>query len=564
MTKVLSVCKPSPRLRTLFFIFVLATLLAVAQAGFASSSIIVNSFTDDGLANDGICTLREAVIAANRDKKSGNKPGECDPGRGADTIILEAGTYLLSRSDNGREDSGSTGDLDIDSDITFVGAGPGLTTIDANGINDRIIHVLEEGTATLQNINITNGNVPSDPGGAIYNGGMLSLENVVISNSNTPLEGGGVYNAAGATLTAHNVAIVGNTAAAQANGLYLDGVSTLTNVTISGNNSSGLINVGQTSLINVTVADSLISNGGTLSLYNTIAAGSCSGTITSAGYNLIANTTGCTISGDTTGNLLNVDPQLDPLANNGGNTLTHAIPNTSPAVEAGDNSNCPATDQRGIARPQGNFCDIGAYESEDPPQSGTTLVVNTADDGNGVCTFAHCSLREAINLANSNPDTTTITFAIETTAAPIIYPQSQLPTITEPIVIDGTTQPTSDYVVVDGSQADEDAVGLDINTNDSTITGLHIVNFGSHGITILDGDNNVITGNTIAQNGGNGITIAHSEGADSVNNHISNNNIYNNGGLSIDLGDNGRSNNDNDDTDTGANNFQNFPIILET
>ncbi|MCB0033529.1 MAG: tandem-95 repeat protein, partial [Anaerolineales bacterium] len=50
----------------------------------------------------------------------------------------------------------------------------------------------------------------------------------------------------------------------------------------------------------------------------------------------------------------------------------------------------------------------------------------------------------------------------------------------------------------------------------------------------------------------------------SVNNHISNNNIYNNGGLSIDLGDNGRSNNDNDDTDTGANNFQNFPIILET
>ncbi len=59
---------------------------------------------------------------------------------------------------------------------------------------------------------------------------------------------------------------------------------------------------------------------------------------------------------------LHTDPLLEPLANNGGPTLTHALPANSPAVDAAT-GDCPATDQRGEARPGGSACDLGAYES---------------------------------------------------------------------------------------------------------------------------------------------------------------------------------------------------------
>jgi len=62
------------------------------------------------------------------------------------------------------------------------------------------------------------------------------------------------------------------------------------------------------------------------------------------------------------------DPLLGPLADNGGFTLTHALGAGSPAIDAGDPLNCPATDQRGFPRPidgdglNGPRCDMGAYE----------------------------------------------------------------------------------------------------------------------------------------------------------------------------------------------------------
>jgi hypothetical protein len=57
-----------------------------------------------------------------------------------------------------------------------------------------------------------------------------------------------------------------------------------------------------------------------------------------------------------------VDPKLGALANNGGTTQTMALLTGSPAINAGNNTGCPTTDQRGIARPQGGVCDIGAFE----------------------------------------------------------------------------------------------------------------------------------------------------------------------------------------------------------
>jgi hypothetical protein len=56
------------------------------------------------------------------------------------------------------------------------------------------------------------------------------------------------------------------------------------------------------------------------------------------------------------------DVGLASLANNGGPTLTHALLADSPGIDAADAAICPATDQRGVARPQGAGCDVGAYE----------------------------------------------------------------------------------------------------------------------------------------------------------------------------------------------------------
>ena len=61
-------------------------------------------------------------------------------------------------------------------------------------------------------------------------------------------------------------------------------------------------------------------------------------------------------------NLVTADPNLVPLQDNGGDTETMALGAMSSAIDAGDDGSCPATDQRGVARPQGMHCDIGAYE----------------------------------------------------------------------------------------------------------------------------------------------------------------------------------------------------------
>jgi hypothetical protein len=68
------------------------------------------------------------------------------------------------------------------------------------------------------------------------------------------------------------------------------------------------------------------------------------------------------------GDLPGTNPLLGPLANNGGPTDTYALLAGSPAVNAGDNTFCPATDQRGVSRPQGPACDIGAFERVPTPQ----------------------------------------------------------------------------------------------------------------------------------------------------------------------------------------------------
>jgi hypothetical protein len=147
----------------------------------------------------------------------------------------------------------------------------------------------------------------------------------------------------------------------------------------------GPVNLSSVTLINNTADvdnDGLGSGGGIsaafITLNNSILAenkegpttpSDCSGTFTSQGYNFI-QTIGCTINGTTTGNITGQAPLLGPLQDNGGLTLTHAPLPGSPVIDKGNPATpgsggnaCPATDQRGVARPIGSRCDIGAVET---------------------------------------------------------------------------------------------------------------------------------------------------------------------------------------------------------
>jgi large repetitive protein len=92
----------------------------------------------------------------------------------------------------------------------------------------------------------------------------------------------------------------------------------------------------------------------------------CFGGPTSNGYNLIRSTAGCSFTKKST-DKVGKDPKLGALANNGGPTQTMAIALSSPALNAIPKAACAvATDQRGVHRPQGARCDIGAYERKLP------------------------------------------------------------------------------------------------------------------------------------------------------------------------------------------------------
>lgn len=356
----------------------------------------LDNLPGDGTCADGggMCSLRAAVMEANE-----LKPGS--------VITLPAGTYSFGAGDSG-EDAAITGDLDILTSITINGAWATNTIIDAAD-QDSVFHVRPGGALSLSNLNVTNGARIGDGGGIRVVGpnASLSLLSVTVSD-NQAIFGGGIE-LVGATLIAHNTAIVNNQTA-DMNGSGMGdggGISTtmfgnasslsLTNVTISTNaalNGGGLNLEGNGNLIanNVTVAMNTATfagggvrlDGGTASLSNSLlvsnnaaSAKDCEGTFTSTGDNFVSVIGGCTLSPD---DIVNSTPRIDPLAiNYPGKTPSHALRVTSLAMNAGTPETCTASDQRSIIRPQDTACDIGAYERVVVPPGSFTL--NTPAQG---------------------------------------------------------------------------------------------------------------------------------------------------------------------------------------
>lgn len=241
-------------------------------------------------------------------------------------------------------------------------------------------------------------------GGGICNRGQLYMNRCTVSGNRALDVGGGIYNLGDSPGTGQmwltNCTISGNSAIGITDGGGQN-ISTSENVDTNdvtvhlGADGGGIYNLSTMNLLNCTIANNSAERYGggfvntmpdTAIFKNTIVANNTAGApgtnncynpppavVTSLGHNLDSeNSCGFNQTGD----LINTDPMLGPLKDNGGPTFTCALLEGSPAIDAGDNSGAPPTDQRGISRPQGPAVDIGAYEFV-PTEVTTTPTIPT-------------------------------------------------------------------------------------------------------------------------------------------------------------------------------------------
>ena len=213
-------------------------------------------------------------------------------------------------------------------------------------------------STTLKRVTFSN-NSADDSGGALYNGSVnASLSNVTFSNNHSRYEGGAIYNS----------------------GFNGAGQLSLSNVSFNGNTLDNGSNATQGGAIYTYYGDIVASNvilwGDTATQGREIFS---SGTVANSFDHSIIMGSGGSGSGwdgglgtDGGGNL-DLDPQLGALSDNGGLTQTQSPSISSPAIDAGNADTCAnppvdGVDQRGVARPLGTACDIGAVEVATSPK----------------------------------------------------------------------------------------------------------------------------------------------------------------------------------------------------
>jgi hypothetical protein len=343
-------------------------------------------------------------VTSTADSGSGSLRQVISEATGGDTIDVPAGTYDLATA------------LDVGKSLTFLGAGARVTTL--NGQGKTGIFELNSPAAgvTIDGMTLTGGSAAD--GGAIYSTVPLTLEGDAVTGNTASSEGGGVYDAALLTLTRSLIA--GNSAPhGDGGGIELavptsGTLSTISDSTVAENSALGTgggIDESNSSeytleLLGDTVVGNTLSESGsqggnfrawsntTIEFRNTYFAGgqATSGGncyygggahVISLGHNAQdVEDSECEFK-EASGDHNNVAALLGPLQDNGGPTDTLLPATNSPLLNAGDSEHCSLTDQRGVPRPQGGGCDIGAVERA-KPTTGAASVVNITPIGASV------------------------------------------------------------------------------------------------------------------------------------------------------------------------------------
>jgi hypothetical protein len=344
--------------------FVVALATAVAPGMASAGTVTVTSTADNGPGS-----LREVA----------------DGAFNGDRILVPSGTYTVSSAP-----------ISVNTAVTIEGFGPKATTIRGDGDNG-VFDFNSAGQMELRDLTVTGGGGTSN-GGGIASTGSLTLRRVAVVGNRTAL--GGIVNGGGidssGTLVVVDSLIAGNYGY-NGGAINFNGSLTIENSTVSGNDAGsfqagdngdgGAVNGGPGATVrHSTITGNRAFNGpgspGGISVANltversviagnvALQAGSpatppvlnddCNVTTTTSLGSSIEGATTCGLNGP--GDLQNTDPQLAPLADNGGATMTHALRLGSPAIDTADAACGAVADQRAVPRPQGRECDVGAFE----------------------------------------------------------------------------------------------------------------------------------------------------------------------------------------------------------
>lgn len=333
------------------------------------SDSLVQANQGGGLSNDGgLLTLTNVQV-------SDNSGGYGIYNKNIGALIVTGGQVSHNQGGGIYNGNSSTATLN---DLSLIGntAGGGLSNVGVSLTRLTLSNsVVMSNTATASGGGVFNqgigatanifdsrirGNQATTDGGGIFNNGIMTLNGSTLDR-NQARAGGGI-NHFGGSLNMTNDTLSGNIATDNGGGLYSNSSAVLNLVTFSLNRASDGTDTG----------GNIFNDEGSLSISNSLvvealAGGNCfnsNGFLNSLGYNLDSeNSCGFNAPGD----LTNTDPQLGPLQDNGGPTWTQALPPGSPALDQipdGVNG-CGTTfttDQRGLSRPQGPACEMGAYE----------------------------------------------------------------------------------------------------------------------------------------------------------------------------------------------------------
>lgn len=288
--------------------------------------------------------------------------------------ITDTGSVFRTNHAGGDGGPGFAGVADIGTTASFThsfltgntagGVGTAGPTASADGFGGVVDHGSTTFTDTTVIANTSGGGSSTSTGfGGAVDGIVTATRSTFANNRAGGAGATGFGGAIDGPTTLTDSTLTGNSAGGGGSGATgfggaVDGPSTLVYSDIIGNTASPGFGGG---------VDSATNSRGSIIADNTSPGGANCGTTpnTSQGHNL-ENGTSCGFA--STGDL-NASPEVAFLANNGGPTPTMRLIPGSPAIDHGETSGCPATDQRGIVRPVGSACDIGSYEVSAGPQA---------------------------------------------------------------------------------------------------------------------------------------------------------------------------------------------------
>ena len=359
---------------------IVRTLYINAEANLTLEGLTLvdgNQFMGGGIYNLGTLMVSDSIISGNHADYSGgglyNDFGE--------VTVSESTIISNSASDGGGINNFGTMNI-ISSTIS------GNTAQFGGGIQNSSHEM------TITNSIIRN-NSAGNEGGGIRNQSQLTIISSTLSGNSAFSDGGGINNEMGLAKIINSI-LSGNRCIGdfgRGGGINNNWILFIINSTFSDNTALGRFGLGGgiDSIDTVIISNSTfmgnrsilggstINTGemyGDVTVSNSIIAGSlfginCSGTISDGGYNIEdSNTCGFDPANSSRSN---TNPLLLPLRDNGSPTLTHSLYWNSPAIDAGDDTQCPPTDQRGVSRPLDgdgdglSVCDIGSYELEKRP-----------------------------------------------------------------------------------------------------------------------------------------------------------------------------------------------------